>query len=97
MAIRLIFLLLVFSNLVVWLFDPFGPAAADREPQHMAQQIHPEKLRIVHEAPVVNAPDPEPIPPAAKTPATAPVTGTGPAPAAATSAATSAATPAAVR
>ncbi len=94
MAIRLIFLLLVFSNLVVWLFDPFGPAAADREPQHMAQQLHPEKLRIVHEAPaanVANAPDPEPIPPAAKTPATAPVAGTSPAPAAATPAATPAA------
>lgn len=68
MVIRLIFLLLVFSNLVVWLLDPFAPSAAGREPQRMAQQILPEKLRIVREEPAANGAAAEPSPATATTP-----------------------------
>lgn len=72
MAIRLIFFLLIFFNLLVWLFDPFGPAAAGREPQHMAQQLHPEKLHIVRERAAEDVPGSSPAPPAANsTPAAA--------------------------
>lgn len=78
MAIRLIFFLLVFFNLLVWWLDPFGPAAAGREPQHMAQQLHPEKLHIVREEATEGVPDAPPAPPA-----TAPAAAAGSTPAAA--------------
>lgn len=51
MAIRLFFFLLVFANLLffAWAQGYFGAFDEGHEPQRLAQQLHPEKLRIVHE------------------------------------------------
>jgi len=48
-AIRLFFFLLVFANLLffAWAQGYFGTSDEGREPQRMAQQLHPEKLRTV--------------------------------------------------
>lgn len=49
MAIRLIFFLLVFFNLVfyAWTQGYFGASDDNHEPQRMAQQLHADKLRIL--------------------------------------------------
>lgn len=49
MAIRLSFFLLVFANLLffAWAQGYFGASDDGREPQRLAQQLHPEKLRTV--------------------------------------------------
>lgn len=56
---RTFFLLLLFVNLVfyAWAKGFLGTSDDGREPQRLTQQLHPEKLRIVHEVrkPVVNA------------------------------------------
>ena len=51
MAIRLFFFLLVFANLLffAWAQGYFGASDEGHEPQRLAQQLHPEKLRIVRE------------------------------------------------
>lgn len=55
MAIRLFFFLLVFANLLffAWAQGYFGASDDGREPQRLAQQLHPEKLRT---APVAQQP-----------------------------------------
>ncbi|MCX7166169.1 MAG: hypothetical protein NTV11_07825 [Rhodocyclales bacterium] len=51
--IRLFFFLLVFANLIffAWTQGYLGASDESREPQRLAQQIHAEKLRIVHDVP----------------------------------------------
>lgn len=46
---RLSFFLLIFANLIffAWAQGHFGPTDDSREPQRMARQLQPEKLRIV--------------------------------------------------
>lgn len=46
---RLSFFLLVFANLIffAWAQGHFGAADANREPDRLGQQLHPEKLRLV--------------------------------------------------
>lgn len=48
MAVRLLFFLLVFANLLwfAWSQGYFGLPDDGHEPQRLAQQLHPEKLRI---------------------------------------------------
>ena len=55
---RAFFLLLVLGNLgfFAWTQGYFGVQESGREPQRLASQITPEKLRIVAAAPVVAAP-----------------------------------------
>ena len=57
---RAFFLLLVLGNLgfFAWTQGYFGVQESGREPQRLASQITPEKLRIVAAAPVVAAPPP---------------------------------------
>jgi hypothetical protein len=59
---RAFFLLLVLGNLgfFAWTQGYFGVQESGREPQRLASQITPEKLRIVAAAPVVAAPAPPP-------------------------------------
>lgn len=61
MAIRLFFFLLVFANLLffAWAQGYFGASDDGHEPQRLAQQLHPEKLRIVGEG-QPSAPTPAP-------------------------------------
>lgn len=49
MALRLIFFLLVFANLVffAWAQGYFGEANPNREPDRLSQQLQPEKLRLI--------------------------------------------------
>lgn len=48
---RIFFLLLVFANLIffAWAQGYLGESDDGREPQRFAQQLHPEKLRILRE------------------------------------------------
>jgi hypothetical protein len=50
---RTFFLLLLFANLIffAWTQGFLGKSDDGHEPQRLTQQLHPEKLRIVHEAP----------------------------------------------
>jgi hypothetical protein len=52
MAVRLIFFLLVFANLIffAWAQGYFGESDQNREPDRLGQQLQPEKLRIVSPA-----------------------------------------------
>ena len=52
MAIRLFFFLLVFANLLflAWAQGYLGAPDDGHEPQRLAQQLNPEKLRIVRDA-----------------------------------------------
>ncbi|MDP2826049.1 MAG: SPOR domain-containing protein [Sulfuritalea sp.] len=52
MAIRLVFFLLVFANLLflAWAQGYLGASDDGHEPQRLAQQLNPEKLRIVRDA-----------------------------------------------
>jgi len=52
MAVRLFFLLLVLANLIffAWAQGYLGTPDDGHEPQRLAQQLHPERLRIVPEA-----------------------------------------------
>ncbi len=60
--IRLFFFLLVLANLIflAWAQGYFGPSDDSREPQRLAQQFQPEKLRILRhvQAPAVKKDDP---------------------------------------
>lgn len=58
MAIRLFFFLLVLVNLVffAWTQGYFGAADDGHEPLRLAQQLHPEKLRIATVVPTRPAP-----------------------------------------
>lgn len=49
MTLRLTFFLLVFANLIfyAWAQGYFGPVDANREPERLAAQLQPEKLRVV--------------------------------------------------
>lgn len=49
---RLFFFLLVLANLLffAWAQGYFGASDDDHEPQRLAQQLHPEKLRLVKDA-----------------------------------------------
>lgn len=60
MTLRLSFFLLVFANLVfyAWANGHFGRIDADREPERLAAQLQPEKLRILG----TQAPAPVPKP-----------------------------------
>jgi hypothetical protein len=53
MAVRLIFFLLVFANLIffAWAQGYFGDSDPNREPDRLGQQLQPEKLRIVSPVP----------------------------------------------
>jgi hypothetical protein len=52
-AMRLIFFLVVFANLLffAWTQGYFGSADDSREPQRLTQQLNADKLRIVRDAP----------------------------------------------
>lgn len=67
MAVRLIFFLLVFANLIffAWAQGYFGESDPNREPDRLGQQLQPEKLRIV--LPPPSTPTPPTSPVAAKT------------------------------
>jgi hypothetical protein len=65
MAVRLIFFLLVFANLIffAWSQGYFGEGDPNREPDRLNQQLQAEKLRLLPSA--VPGPTPAPAPPAA--------------------------------
>lgn len=63
MAIRLVFFLLVLFNLVffAWTQGYFGATDDGHEPLRLAQQLHPEKLRIATVVPTRSVPKDEKV------------------------------------
>lgn len=63
MVLRLTFFLLVFANLVffAWVQGHFGGSDPNREPDRLAQQLQPEKLRIISGTTAAVVPAPTPV------------------------------------
>lgn len=63
MVLRALFLLLILGNLILFAISRgyLGGEDDGREPERLANQLHPEKLRIVAPAPKPPAPVPQPV------------------------------------